>query len=93
VTHRAAAPTGAMALVLCASAAFAAVDRFDWFAASESVKIFEDGYGCPAPRAAIDVFGLRGESVSAQGVLAARAALDNVTVEVGKLLHEGKSAS
>lgn len=80
-------------LLLAAPLAFGAPRAFDWFAVSESVKIFEDGFGCPAPRGAIDVFGVRGEYISAQGVLVTRAPLEDVTVETGRFLHEDGSAS
>ncbi len=66
---------------------------FDWFAASDLVRVFEDGYDTPLPRGAVDVFGIRGETLSAQCVLASHTALSNVTIEVSRLRCENGSAS
>jgi Glycoside hydrolase 123, catalytic domain/Glycoside hydrolase 123 N-terminal domain len=66
---------------------------FDWFASSDLARVFEDGYNAPLPRGTVDVFGIRGETVSAQCVMASHAMLANVTVEVSPLTHENGSAS
>jgi hypothetical protein len=79
-------------LVLCLGVVRAG-DSFDWFAASDLVRIFEDGYHCPEPRNAVDTFGIRGETVSAQCVLAAHSALSDVTVEITRMQHESKAVS
>ena len=42
---------------------------FECFAASDLVRVFEDGYDCPRPRAAIEIFGIRNEIVSAQCIV------------------------
>ncbi|NLS98026.1 MAG: DUF4091 domain-containing protein [Planctomycetaceae bacterium] len=67
---------------------------FDVFAASDAVRVFEDGYGRPdeAP-AEIRVFGLRGEVVSAQCAIHAHDDLAGLTVSVGPLQREGGSAT
>ncbi len=60
--------------------------RFECFAASDLVRVFEDGYGQPELRpAATNLFGLRNEIVSAQCVIAAREDLDGMAVSVAPL--------
>ena len=68
-------------------------DAFDWYAASDAVRVFEDGYNSPPPKQAVDVFGIRGETISAQCVVTAHAPLAKVEIEVSRLVHEGGSAS
>jgi len=59
---------------------------FEWFATSDLVRVFEDGYGQVAPRwEKLDLFGLRNEIISAQCVLEAHRDLANVTVAVSPL--------
>jgi hypothetical protein len=63
------------------------------FAVSDLVRVFEDGYNCPKPRDAIDVFGIRNEIVSAQCAVKANADLQHVTVSVSRLVKvEGSSS-
>ncbi|MBN2411674.1 DUF4091 domain-containing protein [candidate division KSB1 bacterium] len=64
---------------------------FDFFAVSDLVNIFQDGYNCPPPERAIDIYGIRGEYVSAQCVVKAGMNLDQVTVSAEPLKHENKS--
>ena len=66
---------------------------FECFAVSDSVRIFEDGYNCPAPQETIEIFGIRNEYVSAQGVIKANQALRRVGVSVSPLEHIRRSAS
>ena len=77
-----------MATLLPCCGLMAANSAFDWFAVSDLVRIFDDGYKCPAPRRSIDVFGIRGETISAQCVLGAGAELRNVTVELSPLVPD-----
>ena len=64
-------------LALLDAHAVGAERPFDILAASDAVRVFEDGYGWPdeAP-AEIRVFGLRGEVVSAQCAIRAHDDLD-----------------
>jgi hypothetical protein len=66
---------------------------FDFFAVSDLVNIFEDGYNCPSPQQAIDVFGIRGEYLSAQCVVHARTDLTRLKVSVSQLKQEGDKGS
>ena len=64
----------------------AASPCFECFAASDLVRVFEDGYACPSERPAkIELFGLRNEVLSAQCVVAAREDLKGLTVAIGPL--------
>jgi hypothetical protein len=58
---------------------------FECFAVSDLVRIFEDGYNCPGPQKAIEIFGIRNEYVSAQCVVKANTDLQHVTVSVSPL--------
>jgi len=58
---------------------------FECFAVSDLVRIFEDGYNCPRPRKAIEIFGIRNEYVSAQCIVKANTDLRHVTVSVSPL--------
>ena len=58
---------------------------FEFFAASDLVRIFEDGYNCPVPEKAIEIFGIRNENVSAQCVVIAKTDLQQVTASVSPL--------
>lgn len=71
----------------------AAEPAFEVFAASDAVRVFEDGYGASDQRPAeIRVFGLRNEVVSAQCVVLARENLKGVKATIGALQHEGSKA-
>jgi hypothetical protein len=65
---------------------------FDVFAASDLVKVFEDGYNLPTPEERIDLFGIRNEVISGQVVIAAYDDVGGVTVEIGDLKHEKNGA-
>jgi hypothetical protein len=69
-----------------------AAPRLDLFATSDTVRVFEDGYGLPERRAGeIHVFGLRGETISAQCAVRAEQELTKLTASVGPLRREGSS--
>lgn len=56
------------------------------FATSDLDRVFEDGYASPTPRQdALNLFGLRNETVSAQCVLLASEDLEGLTLSVGPL--------
>lgn len=62
--------------------------------ASDAVRVFEDGYACPRAKAAeIRVFGLRGETISAQFVIRAVEDLKDVSVSIGPLQPAHGSAA
>ena len=64
----------------------AAMPPLKLFAASDAVRVFEDGYGTPGQLPAeVRVFGLRNEVISAQCVLRADEDLHAATVSVGPL--------
>ncbi len=65
---------------------------FECFAVSDLVRIFEDGYNCPGPQKAIEIFGIRNEYVSAQCVVKAKTDLQHVTVSVSPLERVERSA-
>jgi len=79
-----------LAELTCAAARGA---PFEIFAVSDLVRVFEDGYRCPRPSAAIEIFGIRNEIVSAQCVVKANEDLKRVTVSVSPLLHVQSSVS
>ena len=81
-------------LALPDARAAGAEGAFDVLAASDAVRVFEDGYGWSdeAP-AEIRVFGLRGEVVSAQCAIRAHDDLAELTVSVGPLQREDGSAA
>lgn len=71
----------------------AATPPMEVFATSDAVRVFEDGYGCPAqPAKEIRVFGLRNETISAQCVVRACEELPKLTVSIGPLRREGSAA-
>jgi len=65
---------------------------FECFAVSDLVRIFEDGYNCPEPQGALEIFGVRNENVSAQCVIKADQDIEHVTVSVSPLTHVKRSA-
>ncbi len=65
---------------------------FECFAASDLVRIFEDGYNCPKPQRTIEIFGIRNEYVSAQCVIKANTDLQHVTASVSLLECVERSA-
>jgi hypothetical protein len=58
---------------------------FRLFAASDLVRIYEDGNKLPAPRDTIKLYGIRGEVISGQLAVFAKRELTDVTVETGPL--------
>lgn len=74
------------------SFAIAQTKAFDLFAVSDLANIFEDGYACPLPERAIDVFGIRDENISAQCVVKASVDLNQLTVLTSALKHGGTPA-
>jgi hypothetical protein len=67
---------------------------FECLAVTDLVRVFEDGYQCPAPQKRIEVFGIRNEVLSAQCVVKARQPLRDVTISVGPLKpRTGSTAS
>ncbi len=65
---------------------------FECFAVSDLVRIFEDGYNCPEPQEALEIFGVSLETVSAQCVIKANQDIEHVTVSVSPLTHVKRSA-
>jgi hypothetical protein len=60
---------------------------------SDLVRIFEDGYNCPPPQGAIEIFGIRNEYVCGQCVIRATQDIKRVTASVSPLKHVKGSAS
>jgi hypothetical protein len=60
---------------------------FECFTVSDLVRVFEDGYGCPAPQKEIEIFGIRNEYLSAQCVIKANQDIQKVTVSVSPLIN------
>jgi hypothetical protein len=68
------------------SAVHAGSPTLGCFATSDLDRVFEDGYGSPEPRqSALNLFGLRNETISAQCVLLAHEDLEGLTLSVGSL--------
>ena len=78
-----------VSVVSCGSWCLAQETAFECFAVTDLVRIFEDGYQCPAPQDRIEVFGIRDEYVSTQCVVKARQAVKDLTVSVGTLKDAG----
>ena len=57
-----------ISLLFC-SQIFSQNSQFELFAVSDLVKIFEDGYNLPAKQNELNVFGIKGDIVSAQLVI------------------------
>jgi hypothetical protein len=55
---------------------------------TDLVRVFEDGYKCPAPQKRIEVFGIRNEVLSAQCVVKTRQPLRDLTVSASPLNHK-----
>lgn len=66
---------------------------FECFVVSDLVRVFEDGYNCPAIQKAIEIFGIRNEYISAQFVIKANEDIKHVTVSVSALRHVESVAS
>jgi hypothetical protein len=58
---------------------------FKLSAVSDMAQVFEDGYKMPKSYDSVKTFGIRGEIVSAQLVVAAKKNLSGVSVEIGEL--------
>ena len=80
-------------VLLCLTCGAMQGATFECFAVSDLVKIFEDGYNCPEPQEALEIFGVRNEHISAQCVIKANQDIRNVTVSVSPLIHIKGSAS
>lgn len=66
---------------------------FEFFAVSDLVRVFEDGYNCPEAQDAIEIFGIRNEYICAQCVVKANQLLGRVTVDVSPSRHTERSVS
>jgi len=80
-------------ILLCLICATMQGAPYECFAVSDLVRIFEDGYNCPEPQEALEIFGIRNEHVSAQCVIKANQDIRNVTASVSPLRHVERSAS
>ena len=67
------------------SCTFATAQDFRLFAVSDLVSVFDDGFNMPARSDTLDLFGIRGETVSGQFVVNALSGLKDVSVESGTL--------
>ena len=79
-------------ILLDAASLTAAEPAFDIFAASDAVRVFEDGYGAAKPIKEIRVFGLRNEVISAQCVVQARDDLKELSISISPLKRREGSA-
>lgn len=62
---------------------------FEFFAVSDLARIFEDGYNCPEPQEAIEIFGMTNEYLSAQCVLKAKEDIERLSLSVSPVTHVG----
>ena len=85
----------ATAMVLLSSpGGRAAAPPLEISAASDAVRVFEDGYGWTGGQAGeIRVFGLRNEILSAQCAVLAHENLEDLTVDISPLQHTAGSAA
>ncbi|MFB3787871.1 MAG: glycoside hydrolase domain-containing protein [bacterium] len=60
---------------------------FEFRAVSDMVRVFEDGYGLAPSQKAVEIFGLRNETVSAQCFIQAGEDLQGVEISISPLLH------
>ena len=82
-----------VAVLWCITCSIATGASFEFFAVNDLVRIFEDGFRCPEPEGAIEIFGIRNEYVSAQCVVKANANIEHVTVSVSPLINGERSFS
>ena len=61
---------------------------FRVFAVSDLLQVFEDGYKLPPSYDTINLFGIRGESISGQFVITSKKGLADVTIEMGDLKNK-----
>ena len=83
----------ALFVISCGSWCLGQEAAFECFAVTDLVRVFEDGYQCPPPQDQIEVFGIRDEYVSAQCVVKARQAIQDLAVSVGPLKHADGDAA
>ncbi len=76
-----------LSIVACGAWCLGQEPPFECFAVTDLVRVFEDGFQCPPPRDRMSVFGIRDEYVSAQCVIRAQKAIQDLTVSVGPLKH------
>jgi hypothetical protein len=82
-----------VACLALGSSCFGQEPPFECFATTDVVRVFEDGYQCPAPQQRIAIFGIRNEVLSAQCVIKAQRPLRDLTVSVGPLTHKAGGAA
>jgi hypothetical protein len=85
--------TKLLALLFLSASLQAQTVPFELFCVSDMVKVFEDGYKLPAKGKSIDIFGIRGETISAQAVVLAGADLGAVRVLPVTLVDQTTHAS
>jgi hypothetical protein len=81
-----------VALFLLTTPLYAQVPSFELFSVSDVVKVFEDGYKLPEKTHGVDIFGIRGEILSAQIVIHPQADLRTVRVKPGTLVNSESHA-
>lgn len=64
---------------------------FTLHAVSDLVRIFEDGYRLPPTYDTIELFGIRGETISGQFIINTRKKLNNVRVEISPLRQQNSN--
>src|SRR4051812_9456205 len=75
-------------LFMLSISATVGAQTFSLSAVSDLTNVFDDGFRLPAQEDTIRVFGMRGEVISAQCVIAAKNDLKNVTVAISQLRHK-----
>ena len=83
----------AVATFLCGVCLAGQAVPFECFAVSDLVRVFGDGYHCPEPGKAIEIFGIRNEVLSGQCIIKANQDLERVTISLSPLKHVNGSAS
>jgi hypothetical protein len=80
-------------ILLCGVCVAGQAAPFECFAVSDLVRVFSDGYHCPEPGGAIEIFGIRNEYLSGQCVIKANQNIEHVTVSLSPLRHVNGSTS
>ena len=77
-----------IAIIHLISSSVLIAQPFNLFGVSDLVRVFEDGYNLPPMHDTLNLFGIRGETISGQFVLNGKKDLTDVSIEFGVLKDE-----
>lgn len=72
---------------------FSQDSNFELFALSDLVKVFEDGYNLPSKKSELNLFGIKGETISAQFVIHSSVDLENVEIMFSDLVSSERDVA